>query len=89
LIKLLQKGVSLYSCGHIHGKAQGSLASSRKKRANNVFAIGEIIESKGCYKKQIKQAFTAIFLAFILGILYDFENAWITFERFRLIKTNN
>lgn len=59
------------------------------KGAYTIDAIGKHLESKGCEKKQIKQTCIDMSRAFISGILNNFENASITFDKFHVVKIIN
>jgi len=59
------------------------------KGADTIDAIGKHLESKGCEKKQIKQTCIDMSPAFISGILNNFENASITFDKFHVVKIIN
>jgi transposase len=59
------------------------------KGADTIDAIGEHLESKGCKKEQIKQTCIDMSPAFISGILHNFKDASITFDKFHVVKIIN
>lgn len=59
------------------------------KGADTVDAIAAHLQEKGCEKKQIRQTCIDMSPAFISGILHNFKNASITFDKFHVVKLIN
>ena len=59
------------------------------KGADTIDAIAEHLESKGCKREKIKQTCIDMSPAFISGILHNFKNASVTFDKFHVVKIIN
>lgn len=59
------------------------------KGADTIDAIATHLEGKGCEKNQIKQTCIDMSPAFISGILHNFREASITFDKFHVVKLIN
>lgn len=59
------------------------------KGAETIDAIAEHLEEKGCKKNQIKQTCIDMSPAFISGIMHNFKDASITFDKFHVVKLIN
>lgn len=59
------------------------------KGADTIDGIAEHLESKGCGRDQIKQTCIDMSPAFISGILHNFKNASVTFDKFHVVKIIN
>ena len=59
------------------------------KGADTIDAIAGHLESKGCRREQIKQTCIDMSPAFISGILHNFKNASVTFDKFHVVKIIN
>jgi len=59
------------------------------KGADTIGAIATHLEKKGCQQKQIKQTCIDMSPAFISGIMHNFKDASITFDKFHIVKLIN
>lgn len=59
------------------------------KGADTIDAIATHLEEKGCERTQIKQTCIDMSPAFISGILHNFKDASITFDKFHVVKLIN
>lgn len=59
------------------------------KGADTIDAIAAHLESKECGREQIKQTCIDMSPAFISGILHNFKNASVTFDKFHVVKIIN
>jgi transposase len=59
------------------------------KGADTIDAIATHLEEKGCERTQIKQTCIDMSPAFISGILHNFRDASITFDKFHVVKLIN
>lgn len=59
------------------------------KGAQTIDRIAQHLEKKGCKREQIKQTCIDMSPAFISGILHNFKNASITFDKFHVVKIIN
>ncbi len=59
------------------------------KGADTIDAIATHLEKKGCQQKQIKQTCIDMSPAFISGIMHNFKDASITFDKFHIVKLIN